>query len=452
MTASRVPPQSADAERAVLGGVLLDNSARDLPLVAEDFYADANQRIWGAMQALFRVGQPVDTTTLREALARSGELQSVGGDEYLLALTNTIPTLANIEAHAKIVRNLASVRRLILACHEVAARGYGKIANVEQYLDEAESLLFEATQKRDDEIAFSTMDQVITESYEGMVARSSMPSRLLGQPTGITKLDRMTSGLCAGDFIVIAGRPGMGKTTFAMGIAQATTVNDRRPVLVFSLEMAKKQLGDRVLASEAPVDLRKVRTCEFMTREHWDALSRAAERVSKWNIHVSDKPGVVVQTVFRAARRVAARSGGLAMIVIDYLQLMHAAGKFQSREQEVAEMSRQCKIGARELGCPVVALSQLNRGGEARGSKDKRPQLADLRESGAIEQDADTIMFVYRDELYHADTQDKGIAEIIVGKQRQGPTGTVRVKFDAEFTRFRDLEEQAAPPTHWSES
>jgi replicative DNA helicase len=440
---SRVPPHDLAAERAVLGGILLENEAlnavTELPLRPADFYRDAHGAIFEAMLALFGEGQPVDTVTLRERLNTAGKLQRVGGDEYLLALTDTIPTVANIEAHAKIVREKSVVRRVIQAAHETAARGYGDYGNMEEFLDEAERAIFEVAKERLRN-SYEHINEVVLRTFEEITAAAERKEHITGLPTGFRHLDWYTAGFHPGDLIICAGRPGMGKTAFAMNLAINACRARQATVAVFSLEMPKEQLARRLLCAEAGVDGNKLRTGR-LTREDWAPLTRAAGELSELPIYMDDTPGLSLLELRAKARRLRTDKG-LALVVIDYLQLMRSGTRSESREQEISEISRSLKGLAKELGIPVMALSQLNRGVESRGNKDKRPQLSDLRESGAIEQDADTILFIYRDEVYNPESTDKGIAEIIIGKQRAGPTGTVRCAFRREYTRFENLEQE----------
>jgi replicative DNA helicase len=442
MVDARTPPHDLHAERSVLGGILLENEAlttvSELPLHAEEFYKDAHGAIYEAMMQLYGENQPVDSVTLRERLALSGKLQRVGGDEYLLALTDTIPTVANIEAHAKIVKEKAIVRRLIHACYEQIARGFGDYAPIEEYLDQAEKSIFDVAKERLRNRP-EHLNEIVIRTFEEITLAAERKEHITGLPSGFKGLDWYTAGMHPGDLIICAGRPGMGKTSFAMNVALNACRARKACVAVFSLEMPKEQLARRLLCSEAGVDSNKLRTGRLM-REDWAQLTRAAGELSELPIWMDDTPGITLMEVRSKARRFKSQND-LQLIVIDYLQLMKAGIKTDSREQEISEISRSLKGLAKELKIPVIALSQLNRGVESRGNKDKRPQLSDLRESGAIEQDADTILFIYRDEVYNPDSTEKGIAEIIIGKQRAGPTGTVRCRFQREYTRFENLEE-----------
>lgn len=440
--AGRVPPHSLDAERAVLGGILLENNALNTVLqilTHDDFYSRGNALVFEAMAELFRRGQPVDTVTLRAWLVDRGSLQKAGGDEHLLSLTNTVPTVANIEQHANIVREKAIVRRLITACHEIAATGYGDYGEAAEYLDTAEKRVFEVGKERTAS-PYEHVKVVIDRAIGRLAAAIEKGERLTGLPTGLDKLDEMTAGLKGGELIIIAGRPGMGKTAFALNVALHSCQKRAVPVAVFSLEMRKEELVSRMLTGEARVDGANLRTGQLSTSD-WTKLIHAAGPLSELPLFIDDTAALSVMELRGKARRLRSEHG-LGLVVVDYLQLMRSGSKNDSREQEISEISRSLKALSKELDVPVIALSQLNRGVETRPGKDKRPQLADLRESGAIEQDADVIMFVYRPEVYASDEERqhlRGLAEIIVGKQRSGPTGIVRCKFFHEYTRFENL-------------
>jgi replicative DNA helicase len=582
----RVPPNSLEAERAVLGGVLLDNDAMNVVLETvdrEDFYSDAHALLFEAMTELFRSGKPIDTVTLREEVVKQGKLAAIGGDEYLLELTNTIPTVANIESHARIVREKAIVRRLILASHEIAARGYGDYGETEEFLDAAEKAVFEVAQNRL-RSPYEHIKDVVLRTFTQIHEAAERGEKITGLPSGFGDLDDMTAGMHPGDLIIIAGRPGMGKTAFAINVAVNACMHRKAPVAIFSLEMPKEQLVRRMLCSEARVDGTRMRSGQLW-RDDWPKLARAAGTLSELPVWIDDTPALTV-TELRAKTRRLKSQDGLDLVVVDYMQLMRSGSKNDSREQEISEISRNLKGLAKELSIPVIALSQLNRGVETRGLKDKRPQLADLREcvtgdtlvlladgsrvpierlvdqapevlamvhgriaparsdlvwpvgernvfdvrlangrsiraterhrlfsdhgwfmigdlragdgiaysegagrsicyepivdivpagrsqvfdltvpgpaswladgivshnSGAIEQDADTIMFIYRDEVYNRDAVDsRNRAEIIIGKQRAGPTGTVHCAFFNEYTRFDNLARDEYPDDYGS--
>ncbi|HJK89312.1 MAG TPA: replicative DNA helicase [Polyangiaceae bacterium LLY-WYZ-15_(1-7)] len=437
----RVPPNALEAERAVLGGILLENDAMNVVLEIvskDDFYSEANGIIYQAMRDLFGRNQPVDHVTLRETLIHSQKLQAVGGDEYLLSLTNTIPTVENIKAHASIVREKAIVRKLISVCHEVASTGYGDYGEIEAFLDQAESQVFNVAKQRARN-PYEHVKDVVMRTFEEINDMAKRGDAITGCPTGFDRVDKMTAGMHPGDLIIIAGRPGMGKTSFALNVGLNACAARQSTVAVFSLEMPKEQLVKRMLCSEARVDGTRMRTGQLQ-RDDWPKLASAAGVLSELPLYIDDTPAITLLELRAKSRRLQSEAG-LGLIIVDYLQLMRSGSKNDSREQEISEISRNLKALAKELEIPIIALSQLNRGVESRGNKDKRPQLSDLRESGAIEQDADTIWFVYRDEVYNKETEDRGVAEIIIGKQRAGPTGTARVRFFNNYTRFDNLVE-----------
>jgi replicative DNA helicase len=425
----------------VLGGILLENQAMNIvveTLSVEDFYSEANAKIFEAMTELSSRGQPVDQVTLREVLVHSGKLASIGGDEYLLSLSNTIPSVSNIQAHARIIREKSVIRALILACHEVVSRGYGDYGPIDEFLDQSESSIFAVGRERARN-PYEHVKDVVMRTFQEIHETANRGEAITGLPTGYKQLDKMTAGMHSGDLIIVAGRPGMGKTSFALNVAHHACEKSKSPVAVFSLEMPKGQLVRRLLGSEARVDGNRIRTGQLQ-KDDWPKLADAAGTLSEMPIWIDDTPAISMIELRAKARRLKSEVG-LSLIVVDYLQLMRSGSRNDSREQEISEISRSLKALAKELEMPVIALSQLNRGVESRGVKDKRPQLSDLRESGAIEQDADTIWFIYRDEVYNQESDDRGIAEIIIGKQRSGPTGTCRVRFFNEYTRFDDLAE-----------
>ncbi|HJL15874.1 MAG TPA: replicative DNA helicase [Sandaracinaceae bacterium LLY-WYZ-13_1] len=443
----RVPPHSLDAERAVLGGVMLENNALNSAtqiLGPEDFYSRANALVFEAMADLFRRGQPVDQVTLRAWLVDRGKLQKAGGDEHLLTLTETIPTVANIEHHANIVREKAVVRRLIQRCHEIAAQGYGDYGDVSEFVDDAEKRIFDVA-KQSARAPYEHIKDVVIRTFEQVTEAAERKERITGLPTGFNRLDKMTAGLKSGELIITAGRPGMGKTAFALNVALHACASRQTPVAVFSLEMAKEELARRLLCAEARVDGGRMRT-GMLSREDWTRLTSAAGTLTNLQLFIDDTPALSVMELRGKARRLKSEHG-LGMVVVDYLQLMRAGTKVESREKEISEISRSLKALAKELEIPVMALSQLNRGVESRAGKDKRPQMSDLRESGAIEQDADVILFIYREEFYNRDDPElRGLAEIIIGKQRAGPVGIVKCRFFHEYTRFENLAEDDFDP------
>lgn len=379
MSTARVPPNAREAEKAVLGGVLLENDAMNVvmeTLGADDFYSEANSVIFDCMVSLFRRGQPVDTITLRAELVHRSKLQAVGGDEYLLSLTDTIPTVTNIEAHANIVREKATIRNLITACHEIAAQGYGDYGEMEEFLDAAERAVFTVAKERLRH-PYEHIKTVILEEFKKINEAAERGEEIIGLPTGFDRLDKMTAGLKPGELIIIAGRPGMGKTAFALNVAVNAAIQRKQTVAVFSLEMAKAELVRRMLASEARVDGTRMRTGKI-NRDDWPKLANAAGVLSELPVWVDDTPALSLMELRAKARRLKSEQG-LQMVIVDYLQLMRSGMRHDSREQEISEISRSLKALSKELSLPVIALSQLNRGVESRGG-DKRPQLSDLRE------------------------------------------------------------------------
>ncbi len=436
----RVPPHDVDAERAVLGGLLLDNSALstvEAVVSASDFYHPAHAVIYEAIQAVSARREPVDVVTLASELRARERLNTVGGAQYLGELTDTIPTIAHIESHARIVTDLAGVRRMIEVAHEIVARGYGERGDAEQFLDFAAAKVFEVAQKRA-RTTLIPLEQAILEAFERIEKTLERGARITGTETGFRDLDTLTAGMSGGQLIIVAARPAMGKTAFALNVTASAAVSAGKPVLFFSLEMPRIELANRLMCSEARVDQSRLRT-NLLTQDDITSLTGAANKLHALPIYIDDSGDLTLLELRAKARRMKSERD-LALIVIDYLQLMRAGrDKQESREREISEISRGLKALAKELDVPVVALSQLNRGCETRPGKDKRPMLADLRESGAIEQDADVVMFIYRDEVYNRDTEDKGIAEVIVAKQRNGPTDAVRLRFIRELTRFESL-------------
>lgn len=435
----RVPPNDLAAERAVLGGIMLENQALDLvaeaALSATDFYSDANGKIYAAILELHTAGQPVDGVTLRDRLETKKQLVAVGGDEYLLKLIDTIPTVSNIEAHAKIVHDKALVRGVIAACHKISALGYEDYGSVEEFLDGAEGAIAKAAEGRAIGGGLHDVRGIVEGVFADVRTRAEAPgSGSAGVPTGFQDLDRYLSGMEPGLLYIIAGRPGMGKSGISVNMLRNIAESVGRPAIFFSLEMPKEQLGARLLASEALVDGSKLREAT-LTRDDWPKLAAAAGKIMDLPIYVDETPNHDIDDICRVARR-KHREEGLSVLCVDYIQLVTSSGrKHGNREQEISYISRTLKGLAKELQVPVIALSQLNRALESR--TEKRPLVSDLRESGSLEQDADTVIFIYRDEVYNADTQDRGLAEIIIAKQRQGPTGTVKMLFRKEFVRFQ---------------
>lgn len=439
-TPGRVPPHNLDAEAAVLGAILLDNASLNIVtevLGADDFYSPGHRQIFQVVLELSAVGKPVDLVTMTAALKDRERLQAVGGAAALAALVDSTPSIANVEAHAHIVREKATVRRMIDAASEIVARGFGDYGNSTEYIDAAEGAIFQIA-KEGVRRPFVHIKQALHETFQAIERAGARGDRITGVATGFAKLDKMTGGLQNSDLIIIAGRPGMGKTSFALNVATHACLKNGTSCAVFSLEMARDQLVRRMLASEARVDQGRLRQ-GVLSSEEMDRLIQAAGMLAETPLYVDDTGALPVMELRAKARRLKSEAN-LGLVIVDYLQLMRGPKDVDNREQEISYISQSLKALAKELDIPVIALSQLNRGVENRPGKDKRPQLSDLRESGAIEQDADIIMFVYRDEVYNRDEDaNRGLAEIIIGKQRNGPTGVVPCRFFHEFTRFENL-------------
>ncbi|HEX7271210.1 MAG TPA: replicative DNA helicase [Casimicrobiaceae bacterium] len=442
LDALKVPPHSLEAEQSVLGGLLLDNAAADRIgdlLFKPDFYNDAHREVFAAIMDLVAENKPADVVTVAERLASLKKLDYVGGMAYLGALVENVPTAANIRRYAEIVRDRAILRRLASAAGEIADAAYNPLGREpREILDEAESRVFEiAEQGARGQQGFQELSPLLTQVIERVELLYARKSDVTGVPTGFTDLDRKTSGLQEGDLIVIAGRPSMGKTAFALNIAEHIALSFKLPVAIFSMEMGATQLAMRLLGSVGKLDQHKLRTGQINDDE-WARLSDALGKLSDAKMHIDETPALNALELRARVRRLARQYGGkLGAVVVDYLQLMQAVAQGENRATEISEISRSLKALAKELKVPVLALSQLNRSVEAR--PDKRPLMSDLRESGAIEQDADVIFFIYRDEVYNEGSSDKGVAEIIIGKQRNGPIGTVRLAFLGQHTRFENL-------------
>lgn len=438
----KLPPQNLEAEESVLGGVLIDNSALDraLELVEpDDFYREAHRKIMRAMLGLHERNEPVDLVTLSDELRRRGDLQDVGGSPYLVELAEKVPTAANVAHYARIVRERAVLRSLIETSTEIVTQAYQGRKDVDSFLDEAEHKIF-ALSERKVKRAFYRLKDLVFESFHTIERLYDRREVVTGVPTGFRDLDSMTSGLQKGDLIIVAGRPSMGKTAFALNIGQHAALQGNTGVAVFSLEMSKEQLALRLLCSEARVNMTKLRQ-GFTGDRDLQALAKAAGRLNDAPIYIDDTPAISLLEMRAKARRLKRdEDAKLGLIVVDYLQLMRGSPGADGREQEIASISRGLKALAKELAVPVVALSQLNRQVEQR-SGEKKPQMADLRESGAIEQDADVILFLFRPWVYDKAAEERA-AEVIIGKQRNGPIGTVDVTFMSEFTRFEDRAEE----------
>ncbi len=438
----RVPPHSIEAESSVLGGLLLDNQAWDRVndlLVENDFYRHEHKLIFTAVGALINASKPADVITVFEHLQNQGLAEGTGGLTYLNSLAQYVPSASNIRRYAEIVRERAILRKLVTASDEIATNAFNPQGRaVDKILDEAEQKIFHIGEEGSrNKQGFQSMDTLVIELMDRVQEMADNPNDITGVPTGFYDLDRMTSGLQAGDLVVLAARPSMGKTAFAVNIAEHVALNEGLPVAVFSMEMGASQLAVRVVGSIGRIDQGHLRTGK-LTDEEWPRLADAIERLRTVSLHIDETPGLTPSELRANARRLARQCGKLGLIVVDYLQLMSGSTTGgDNRATELGEISRGLKMLAKELQCPVIALSQLNRSVEQR--TDKRPMMSDLRESGAIEQDADIIMFIYRDDYYNKDSKDPGVAEIIIGKQRNGPTGTVRLTFLKPLTRFESM-------------
>lgn len=443
----RVPPQDLDAERAALGGMLIDPEAITQVLeliVAEDFYQEGHREVYRAVLHLFELRFPIDLVTVTARLRELQRLDAIGGAAYLASLTDHVPTTANLTHYARIVHQQGMRRRLITAATEVVKLGYDTSEiPIDDLLDRAEQLIFDIAQQKIRK-SFFPIREVVKESFKAIERRYELRQPITGVPTGFVDLDRLTSGLNPSDLIIVAGRPSTGKTAFALAMVAHAAIEAGTPSAIFSLEMSKEQLVQRLLCSIAKVDSNRLRG-GFLAESDWPKLTRAAGQLSDAQIYIDDTAAINVLEMRAKCRRLQ-REKGMGLIIVDYLQLMRGVGRPESREREISEISRSLKALAKELHVPVVALSQLNRALETR--QDKRPMMSDLRESGSLEQDADVICFVYRDEMYNRESPDVGIAEIIVGKQRNGPTGVARLVFLKDYTRFDNLAREAggAPP------
>ncbi|MGP1939490.1 MAG: replicative DNA helicase [Arsenophonus sp. ET-DL9-MAG3] len=436
----KMPPHSLEAEQSVLGGLMLDNERWDH--VSErvtngDFFSRPHRTIFSKMQTLFERGRPIDLITLSESLEQQGELDSIGGFAYLAELAKNTPSVANINAYADIVRERAVVRDMITVANEIADAGYNPQGRTsEELLDLAESRVFQIAETRTNkDDGPKRIEEILSETVEKIEQLYQNPhDGVTGVSTGYQDLDRKTAGLQNSDLIIVAARPSMGKTTFAMNLCEHAAMTEEKPVLIFSLEMSANQIMMRMLASLSRVDQTRIRTGQ-LDDEDWARISSTMGiLMEKRNMYIDDSARLTPTEVRSRSRRIYREYGGLSLIMIDYLQLMRVPSMPDNRTLEIAEISRSLKSLAKELQVPVIALSQLNRSLEQRA--DKKPLNSDLRESGSIEQDADLIMFIYRDEVYNDDSDLKGVAEIIIGKQRNGPIGTIRLTFNGQWSRF----------------
>ena len=435
----KMPPNSLEAEQSVLGGLLLDNEAWDKvaeKVVPEDFYRKDHRLIFNAIRYLAENARPLDVVTLYEFLEQEGEADAIGGLAYITDLAKNTPSASNISAYADIVRERAVLREMIAVANEIADNAYEpKGRGPDELLDIAEAKVFKIAEQREaKDSGPSSVAQILPQALDRLEEIQNSKGGITGTSTGFADLDRMTTGLQPADLVIIAGRPSMGKTTLAMNMAEHAAIHSGKPALVFSMEMPSQSLLMRSFASIGGIDATRLRTGTLDDRD-WDNLA-VASNILKNNckMFIDDSAGLSPTEVRSRSRRIVREHGELSLILIDYLQLMRVPGMAENRTQEISEISRSLKALAKELGCPVIALSQLNRSLEQRA--DRRPVMSDLRESGAIEQDADLICFIYRDEVYNPETDRKGIAEIIIGKQRNGPIGSVNVTFQGQYNRF----------------
>jgi replicative DNA helicase len=462
----RVPPHDLEAEAAVLSAVMLDPAAFDkVPeLKPEHFYSEAHRRIFEAVVELRRTGQPVDVVQIGSWLKDRQRLAQVGGAAYLQQILDAVPVVANVGAYGTTIYEKFRIRQLILACQKVAAQGYVDYGEPQAFIDGAEQAVYNIARTSSRRGAEPRKDVVI-KSFKRLSAAMARGDRITGVPTGFDRYDRQTAGLHPGDLTIVAARPGMGKTSFVLNVAaNVASPKDRElagdpnqrwedagaGAVVFSLEMPREQLANRLLCSEAKIDVSKMRT-GLLSNQEWSKLTQAASYLGSLPIWIDDSPGLGILELRAKVRRLQSefdvrdedgnKKRKIGLVVVDYLQLMKGRDGANSREQEISEISRGLKGLAKELEVPVVALSQLNRAVETRSEKSKRPQISDLRESGAIEQDADNIVFIYRDDYYNHESAEQNIAELIIAKQRNGPTGTVKVRFEKQWTRFDNLAE-----------
>ena len=436
----RIPPHSQEAESSVLGGLLLDNNSWDKVadlLVEADFYRYEHRLVFASITSLVNANRPADVITVFEQMQSQGKAEEIGGLAYLNSLAQYVPSSANIRRYAEIVRERSILRKLVSVSDEIATSALNTNGRpVTNILDEAEQKIFsigeEGSRMRQ---GFQSMDKLVVQLLDRVEEMSKNPNDITGVPTGFFDLDRMTSGMQAGDLLVLAARPSMGKTALAINIAEHVALKEDLPVAVFSMEMGASQLAIRIVGSIGRIDQGRLRTGKLIDDE-WPRLSDAIERLKTDSLSIDETPGLTTSELRASARRLARSCGKLGLVVVDYLQLMSGSGggDGENRATELGEISRGLKMLAKELQCPVIALSQLNRGVEQR--TDKRPMMSDLRESGAIEQDADVIMFIYRDDYYNKESKEPGVAEIIIAKQRNGPTGTVKLTFLKPITKF----------------
>ena len=441
MELGKIPPHDIEAEQAVLGSMLADSEAVNAAvevLKEEAFYRDDNRVIYQAIINLYNKSEPIDILTLKDELESMNKFEQVGGYEYLASLPDKVPTTANVQKYIKIVEEKSILRNLIRTANEIIELGYNPTEDVEDIMDGAEKNIFDIMQSKNQK-GYSPIKDVLVESFTKLEELYNRKQHITGVPTGFSELDYKTAGLHGSELILVAARPAMGKTAFALNIATNAALRGNAPVAIFSLEMSKDQLVNRILCSEAMVDSNKVRTGK-LEEDDWIKLAGAIGPLSESEIYIDDTPGISVMEIRTKCRKLK-KEKKIGLVVIDYLQLVQGSNKrIGSREQEISEISRSLKILAKEINVPVIALSQLSRAVEQR--PDHRPMLSDLRESGAIEQDADIVMFLYRDDYYNKESEKKDIAEVIIAKQRGGSTGTVELLWMGNYTKFVNLEKR----------
>ena len=439
MELGKIPPNDVESEQAVIGSMLTDKEAVSAAievLKPEDFYREDNRTIFEAILNLYGKSEPIDIITLKSELSSMGKFEAVGGLEYIAELPDKVPTTANVEQYIKIVEEKSVLRNLIKTANEIITLGYDQTQEVDGIIDGAEKKIFEVMQKKNQK-GYTPIKDILVETFTELEQLYNQKQRITGIPTGFSDLDFRTSGLHNSDLILVAARPAMGKSAFALNIATNAAVRAKVPVAIFSLEMSKEQMTSRILCSEAMVDSNKVRTGKI-DDEEWSKLAAASGELSEANIYIDDTPGISIMEIRAKCRKMKIEKN-IGLVVIDYLQLVQGSGKRGgSREQEIAEISRSLKILAKEINVPVIALSQLSRAPEQR--PDHRPMLSDLRESGSIEQDADIVMFLYRDDYYNEDSEKKNIAEVILAKHRAGSTGTVELLWLGNYTKFANID------------
>lgn len=434
----RIPPHSIEAEQSVLGSMIMDHDAVIVAseiLISSDFYRPDHAQIFAAIMDLYTSGNPIDLITIQDKLVQKGVLEQVGGLGYIAELASSVPTSAHIKQYAKIVQEKSTLRKLIKVSSDITAKSFDGDEPLDNIMNFAEKSIFDVLQNKKTE-DFTGIDEIVLTSIEKIEEAHKSKGGITGIETGFIDLDQRTAGLQPSDLILVAARPSMGKTAFSLNIIQTAGIKNKKSVAVFSLEMSKDQLVSRMLCAEAMIDSQKART-GMLEKDDWDRIAQSIPNITNSRIYIDDTPGINVMDMRAKCRRLKMEKG-LDLIMIDYLQLMSGVGDGSSRQQEISDISRSLKALAREMNAPVIALSQLSRACEQR--QDHRPMLSDLRESGAIEQDADVVMFLYRDEYYHPDTEKKNVGEVIIAKQRNGPTGTVELVWLGQYTKFANMQ------------